>query len=369
MLFRSEEGAALDLTDKVQDGLLTTDIPEGVWRIHVNFVTTAFNYKPEYINYIEADSVRLLIDEVYEKHYERYGELFGSVIAGFFSDEPGFYNTDSYGENCFIGLRMPLPWGRELENMLLESYGKTLYRDLALLFADHDDKSHRALRVAYMNAVSRLYGKNFTAQLGDWCRAHADTTGQYCIVGFALDNTLSENGTVSRGICSYDQQGNLTDIAEEDGFDTCDNTEIDAILGYEYTLDTESVGGVTLGADYIATHPDLTCPVEWGNAPDIGLVIHDLKVCTGREPLVIGKPQPQMVYSALERYGAAPEDTVLIGDRLYTDLACGENAGIDTILVLSGEGTEADCEKYGVHPTWIMKDIAAVLSAMKRGEL
>lgn len=168
----SEEGEALDLTDKVQDGMLTADIPEGVWRIHVNFVTTAFNFKPEYINYVDADSVRLLIDEVYEKHHERYADLFGSVIAGFFSDEPGFYNCEGYDENCFIGLRMPLPWGRELESMLLESYGQNLYRDLALLFADHDDKSHRALRMAYMNAVSTLYGKNFTAQLGDWCRAH-----------------------------------------------------------------------------------------------------------------------------------------------------------------------------------------------------
>ncbi|MBO6041055.1 MAG: glycoside hydrolase family 2, partial [Oscillospiraceae bacterium] len=151
---------------------LTADIPEGVWRIHVNFVTTAFNYKPEYINYIEADSVRVLIDEVYEKHYARYADLFGTVISGFFSDEPGFYNQENYGYDNSIGQRMPLPWGKELEETLLESYGKNLYRDLPLLFADHDDKSHRGLRVAYMNAVTTLYGKNFTAQLGDWCRAH-----------------------------------------------------------------------------------------------------------------------------------------------------------------------------------------------------
>ena len=168
----TEEGEPLDLTACVKDGYLTADIPEGVWRIHVNFVTTAFNYKPEYINYIEAHSVRLLIDEVYEKHYARYADLFGSVIAGFFSDEPGFYNTENYGYDNYIGLRMPLPWGRELEQVLLDSYGDTLYRDLALLFADRDDKSHRGLRMAYMNALSSLYGKNFTAQLGDWCRAH-----------------------------------------------------------------------------------------------------------------------------------------------------------------------------------------------------
>ena len=168
----SEEGEALDLTDCVNDGYLTADIPEGVWRIHVNFVTTAFNYKPEYINYIEADSVRLLIDEVYEKHYARYADLFGTVIAGFFSDEPGFYNQENYGYDNNLGQRMPLPWGRELEEVLLQSYGGNLYRDLPLLFSDHDDKSHRGLRVAYMNAVSTLYGKNFTAQLGNWCQAH-----------------------------------------------------------------------------------------------------------------------------------------------------------------------------------------------------
>ncbi len=123
------------------------------------------------------------------------------------------------------------------------------------------------------------------------------------------------------------------------------------------------------GVDYIATHPDLVCPTEWGNAPDIGLVIHDLEVCTGRKPAIIGKPQPQMVYTALEKYGAKPEEAVLIGDRLYTDIACGNNAGIDTILVLSGEGTEADCAKYGVTPTWIYKDIAAVLADMKAGKM
>ena len=59
-----------------------------------------------------------------------------------------------------------------------------------------------------------FYGKESFRILGDWCRAHADSKGKYCIIGFELDNTLSENGTVSRGICSYDASGNLTDIAE-----------------------------------------------------------------------------------------------------------------------------------------------------------
>ena len=59
-----------------------------------------------------------------------------------------------------------------------------------------------------------FYGKESFKILADWCRAHAATQGQYCIIGFELENTLSENGSVSRGICSYDAKGNLTDIAE-----------------------------------------------------------------------------------------------------------------------------------------------------------
>jgi len=59
-----------------------------------------------------------------------------------------------------------------------------------------------------------FYGKESFRILADWCRAHADTKGQYCIVGFELENTLSENGSVSRGICSYDSKHILTDIAE-----------------------------------------------------------------------------------------------------------------------------------------------------------
>ena len=162
----------VDLTDQVSDGYLTADIPAGTWRIHVNFSTTDIGPRPEYINYIEADSVRVLIDEVYEKHYARYKNLFGTVIAGFFSDEPGFYNRNSFDENSGLGRREALPWGREMEALLKELYGENLYRDLPFLFSDEKDGAHRAVRYAYMDAVSRLYSKNFCCQLGDWCRSH-----------------------------------------------------------------------------------------------------------------------------------------------------------------------------------------------------
>ncbi|MDO5331655.1 MAG: HAD-IIA family hydrolase [Bacillota bacterium] len=116
---------------------------------------------------------------------------------------------------------------------------------------------------------------------------------------------------------------------------------------------------------YIATHPDLVCPTAYGCAPDCGSVIEMLKTATGKEPLVIGKPKPEMVYLALEKYGFTKDETCIIGDRLYTDISCGVNAGIDSIFVLSGEGTMPDIDKFGVKPSYIFKNIREVLNNIK----
>ena len=85
-----------------------------------------------------------------------------------------------------------------------------------------------------------------------------------------------------------------------------------------------------------------------------------LHTATGRRPKVIGKPQPEMALLAMEKFGFSPRETCLIGDRVYTDIACGVNAGIDTVFVLSGEGTQADIAAYQIHPTWVYPDIGTL---------
>lgn len=114
------------------------------------------------------------------------------------------------------------------------------------------------------------------------------------------------------------------------------------------------------GVDFIATNPDWVCPTWYGCVPDCGSVCEMLYRATGRRPRVIGKPQPAMARLALERTGFAPEQAVMVGDRLYTDIASGINAGIDTAFVLSGEGTPADLEGSQVKPTWVFDDISAL---------
>ena len=119
------------------------------------------------------------------------------------------------------------------------------------------------------------------------------------------------------------------------------------------------------GVDYFATNPDRVCPTAWGYVPDCGSICQMLENATGRKPRFVGKPEADMVRIALRRYGCRPEEAVLIGDRLYTDIACGVNGGIDTIFVLSGEGTMEDLQKSQVKPSWIMKDVKEIAEVLQ----
>ncbi len=117
---------------------------------------------------------------------------------------------------------------------------------------------------------------------------------------------------------------------------------------------------LTKGVVYIATNPDWVCPTSYGYVPDCGSFAEMLERATGKKPLFIGKPQPEMLLTAMEKYGYSKEDTIMIGDRVYTDIASGYNAGIDTIFVLSGEGTRVDAENTKTKPTYIFENIRKV---------
>ena len=117
--------------------------------------------------------------------------------------------------------------------------------------------------------------------------------------------------------------------------------------------------------DYVATNPDWTCPTEYGFVPDCGSVSWMLKKATGREPVFIGKPKAAMVDMALKSAGVSKKEALIIGDRLYTDVACGIAAGIDSALVLSGESTETDLASSEHKPTYVFKDLGELLGILK----
>ena len=133
------------------------------------------------------------------------------------------------------------------------------------------------------------------------------------------------------------------------------------VMGFDTELTFQKLETMCIllgkGVDYVATNPDWVCPTEYGYVPDCGSVAQMLKNATGREPLFIGKPMAAMVDMALEQAGVSKEDAIIIGDRLYTDVACGIAAGIDAALVLSGESTTQDLETSPHKPNYVFRDL------------
>lgn len=123
------------------------------------------------------------------------------------------------------------------------------------------------------------------------------------------------------------------------------------------------------GVDYIATNPDWVCPTWYGSVPDCGSIAQILHTATGRMPRFIGKPQPEMLLLATQKAGFDKKDAVMIGDRLYTDIKSGIIAGIDTIFVLSGEGTLEDLKKSEEKPTYVFDNIQKVYESIRRSGL
>lgn len=116
---------------------------------------------------------------------------------------------------------------------------------------------------------------------------------------------------------------------------------------------------------YIATNPDLVCPTDFGSVPDCGSICIGIKNATGREPLVIGKPSPLMPLLAMERLGIGAEATCLVGDRIYTDVKSGLNAGVTAILVMSGETTQTILDASEEKPDLVLRDCGEILEALK----
>ncbi len=116
---------------------------------------------------------------------------------------------------------------------------------------------------------------------------------------------------------------------------------------------------------YIATNPDWVCPTEFGAVPDCGSVAEMLFRATGRRPRFIGKPQPEMIRLAMAQAGCTPAQTVVIGDRIYTDIASGLRAGVHTALVLSGETTPEILANSSDRPEAVYADVGEIAAEMR----
>lgn len=164
-----------------------------------------------------------------------------------------------------------------------------------------------------------------------------------------------------------------TELRQE-GFTVTENlADVDCVvMGFDTELTfkkLEDVSRLLLTREhipYIATNPDYVCPTEFGSVPDCGSVCDMIFNATGKRPVVIGKPSPLMPQLAMEKYGYSKEETAVVGDRIYTDIKSGLNAGITGILVMSGETTEEILSESIDKPHIVLKDGSEIIKAIKQ---
>jgi NagD protein len=160
-------------------------------------------------------------------------------------------------------------------------------------------------------------------------------------------------------------EAGLTTALHEVGYVLTDTEPDYVVLGetrtYSFEAITKAIRLINDGSRFIATNPDVTGPSNEGALPACGSVAALISKATGVEPYFVGKPNPMMMRSALNTISAHSETTAMIGDRMDTDVLCGLEAGLETILVLSGISGRGEIDRYPYRPSRIVESVAALL--------
>jgi NagD protein len=157
----------------------------------------------------------------------------------------------------------------------------------------------------------------------------------------------------------------LTQALHEVGYVQTDIRPDYVVLGEVNTYNFETVARairlINDGAMFIATNPDATGPTEHGIVPATGSMAALIEKATGKPPFFVGKPNPLMMRSAIRYLGVHSEDTIMVGDRMDTDIVAGVMSGLDTILVLSGVSKPEDVLRFPYRPTQILNSVADIV--------
>lgn len=163
-------------------------------------------------------------------------------------------------------------------------------------------------------------------------------------------------------------EAGLTTALHEAGFILTDTEPDYVVLGetrtYSFEAITKAVRFIVDGARFICTNPDATGPSKEGPLPATGAVAAMIQAASGRRPYIVGKPNPMMFRSALNRIEAHSETTAMIGDRMDTDMVAGMEAGLLTVLVLSGITKRENIERYPYRPNIVLDSVADLVDLL-----
>jgi NagD protein len=163
-------------------------------------------------------------------------------------------------------------------------------------------------------------------------------------------------------------EAGITTALHEAGFIMTESSPDYVVIGetrnYSFEAITKAIRLIGDGSRFIVTNPDATGPSVDGPLPATGAVAALISKATGKEPYIVGKPNPMMFRSAMNKIGAHSENTGMIGDRMDTDIVAGIEAGLHTILVLTGISDQAEIDKYPFRPDEILNSVADLVHGL-----
>ncbi|MGZ0212633.1 MAG: HAD-IIA family hydrolase [Actinomycetales bacterium] len=161
-------------------------------------------------------------------------------------------------------------------------------------------------------------------------------------------------------------EAGITTALHEAGFIMTETNPDYVVIGetrnYSFEAITKAIRLIGNGSRFIVTNPDATGPSADGPLPATGAVAALITKATGREPYIVGKPNPMMFRSALNKIGAHSETTGMIGDRMDTDIVAGIEAGLHTVLVLTGISDQKEIDRYPFRPNEVLDSVADLLN-------
>ncbi len=222
----------------------------------------------------------------------------------------------------------------------------------------------------YITNNSTKSGEDYVKKFKDYF--HLDTTSDLFITsGYMTIEFLKQNFRDKKVFVL----GTASFLAElrKNGLNITDQVDPDiacVVVAYDNELNYKKLENIcevlyTLDVPYYATNPDLCCPVDFGFIPDCGAICDMIASATKKYPTYLGKPSKEVAELCLKLSGFTKDETIVIGDRLYTDIACGINAGVETCVVYTGEATPSEVATSEYAPTYSFENIKVFFEALK----
>lgn len=249
--------------------------------------------------------------------------------------------------------------------------GNTLYNGSAELLSYIDRIGGKAYFITNNSTKSgRDYVEKFKTVFRLETSEEQFITSGYMTLRFLLENYQGKNIFVlgTRSFISELQKNGLRiteDASNASEKIDCVVVAYDSELTYEKLIRVSQVL-FTANVPFYATNPDLRCPIDFGFIPDCGAICHMITDTTDKMPVYLGKPSGKIVDLCRERSGFSREETLVVGDRLYTDIACGINGGVDTCVLYTGEAGPEDLENTPYRPDFAFENIWELFEACSR---